>query len=1145
MMHSGSRVILRHIRQLTGTTVATHSTDKELLRRFAVHRDETAFALLVRRHGPLVFGVCRRVLHEEHDAEDVFQATFLILARKAGGRDWKESIGNWLYQVAYRLAVRLRRQAGRRQRHEQQAAPRHSSDPLAEITLREAQTALDEELNQLPQALRAPILLCCLEGETRDEAAQHLGWSVSTLKRRLERGRELLRVRLRRRGLTIPALLTGLTVAESTTAAVPITLITSTIQASAVWDSVTAGHATSAQSSLLVRAMLRSMWLRKVTTGLVIALASLGLSGVGAGLLLQKSSTSDDAQPKSGRAAVASPNPKPADSHGDPLPAGASVRLGSTRLRHTTGINSTAFALNGTVLIAAEDGGESRFWSASTGKEIRHLATGNPITVSPDGKTLASLQEKAVTLWDVATGQRLREFPREAGYVNGVHQAILFAPDGRTIGAISGEQSVAVWDVATGREKIHLPKHDKPIACIGFAADGKNVLTAVGTRSEDIVIRRWNAETTEELPTLRLPAPRGEIWLQPMVFSSDGNTIALEEAATASRKKGPVTNVFTEYRLRLVDVVSGRVIHRLDAEPEVVWSAGFSRNDQRVACQRMDGSVGVWNTATGASVFRNGGYPNNSRPDGTMTLAFTPDATILATGGDSGTIHLWDVAHGRERLPVSETHDGPVGFIVYAPDGKTVTTASPDHTIRLWDATTGRQRLLLTGHTAGVRFLALSPDGRTLASAGDDDTIRLWDYSSGKEVRSLKEKRQPRSSYTNYGVHGLVFSADGRTLTSWGEDQMLRVWDLVDGREASARKVRLQDVPDTVQSDSAESRSYARADWVHWCAFTADGKTLFLAYDKAVYVVDVDSGKEVFQLKTASPPSCLSLSPDGATLAMVGAKNTFCLFELATGKEVFKKTLQVSPHRAAFSADGRQIALARHSAPPAIIIVDVATGEETAKFDPKDANVDSLAFQPDGRALASGLSNGTTLLWSHAASLRRPKDTFNSTNADQLWTDLAGDDAVKARFAIWAMSEAPEQTLRLFRQRLRAAPAIDPKRIEGLIADLDDRQFARREAASRELKRLRVAADVALRAVLSKTSSAEMRQRVSAILAAPPRWLPGDPEALRRMRAVQVLGQIERREADSILEMLSQGEPAARETEVAKAALQRRHRPIN
>jgi RNA polymerase sigma factor (sigma-70 family) len=160
--------------------------------------------------------VCRRVLHEEHDAEDVFQATFLILARKAGARDWKESIGNWLYQVAYRLAVRLRRQAGRRQKHEQQAAPRHSADPLAEITLREAQTALDEELSLLPQALRAPILLCCLEGETRDEAAQHLGWSVSTLKRRLERARELLRVRLRRRGLTIPVLLTGLTVAGST-----------------------------------------------------------------------------------------------------------------------------------------------------------------------------------------------------------------------------------------------------------------------------------------------------------------------------------------------------------------------------------------------------------------------------------------------------------------------------------------------------------------------------------------------------------------------------------------------------------------------------------------------------------------------------------------------------------------------------------------------------------------------------------------------------------------------------------------------------------------------------------------------------------------------------------------------------------------
>src|SRR5262249_53550149 len=151
----------RHIRKLVAVNASDPSADPELLRRFAGERDEAAFAALVRRHGPLVLAVCRRVLHNEHDAEDAFQATFLILAKKAGSLHWHASIANWLYLVAYRVALRAKVEAVRRRARENSAANRPVADPLAEITLREAQAVLDEELARLPAKCRAPLLLCC------------------------------------------------------------------------------------------------------------------------------------------------------------------------------------------------------------------------------------------------------------------------------------------------------------------------------------------------------------------------------------------------------------------------------------------------------------------------------------------------------------------------------------------------------------------------------------------------------------------------------------------------------------------------------------------------------------------------------------------------------------------------------------------------------------------------------------------------------------------------------------------------------------------------------------------------------------------------------------------------------------------------
>src|SRR5262245_133744 len=193
--------------------------DDELLRRFALARDEAAFAELVRRHGTLVLGVARRVLGEHHAAEDVLQASFLLLARKAWRVRWRRSVAPWLHAAAYRLACEARRRRARQPVSiSQPAEVSTDAGPERPLLWQEVRCAVDEELARLSAPLRAPLVLCYLQGLTRDEAALRLGWTLATLKRRLERGRNLLRVRLTRRGVVLGAA-AGLLAADEALAA--------------------------------------------------------------------------------------------------------------------------------------------------------------------------------------------------------------------------------------------------------------------------------------------------------------------------------------------------------------------------------------------------------------------------------------------------------------------------------------------------------------------------------------------------------------------------------------------------------------------------------------------------------------------------------------------------------------------------------------------------------------------------------------------------------------------------------------------------------------------------------------------------------------------------------------------------------------
>jgi RNA polymerase sigma factor (sigma-70 family) len=195
------------------------ASDQELVRRFAQSRDEAAFRVIAERHGPMVHGVCRRALGCPHDAEDALQATFLIFAQRAGSIRKSTSLASWLHGVARRVTSELRRSQRRRLRRERGAAAARPANPADEVRWAEVKTGLDEELERLPAAYRDVLVLCYLEGQTRDEAAQRLGVDVGVVKGRLERGRKMLADRLRARGLTLSAGLLAVAVSPSTVSA--------------------------------------------------------------------------------------------------------------------------------------------------------------------------------------------------------------------------------------------------------------------------------------------------------------------------------------------------------------------------------------------------------------------------------------------------------------------------------------------------------------------------------------------------------------------------------------------------------------------------------------------------------------------------------------------------------------------------------------------------------------------------------------------------------------------------------------------------------------------------------------------------------------------------------------------------------------
>jgi RNA polymerase sigma factor (sigma-70 family) len=373
-------------------------SDSELVTRFVDQRDGDSFAALVHRHGALVLGVCRRVLGQEQDAEDVFQAVFLVLSRKAAALRDRGGVGPFLYGVAYRLALRARQSARKQQDRTRHQDPAPAGvDPLEDLSVREAHAVLDEELARLPERERGPLILCYLEGLTRDEAARQLGCPIGTLKSRLERGRTALQKRLAQRGLGLPTVLATLLLTRVPASGVSPALCEATTEAARAFAGQVSGSVVPAKSAALAGTMLRSALPGKFALAATVLLVIIAC-GFGAGHLTAPapdarpdgrvdtsanteevrlrstvSSTGERAGPVTpelppARLALAPPPTekrtevgKPADQEAKPEPEPLPTNV--------NGVAKVVHAEGGTLLVAHRDGEE--LFSVAAGAEIQ------------------------------------------------------------------------------------------------------------------------------------------------------------------------------------------------------------------------------------------------------------------------------------------------------------------------------------------------------------------------------------------------------------------------------------------------------------------------------------------------------------------------------------------------------------------------------------------------------------------------------------------------------------------------------------------------------------------------------------------------------------------------------------------------------
>jgi RNA polymerase sigma factor (sigma-70 family) len=631
-------------------------SDRELVERFLARQDEAVFEALVRRHGPMVYRVCWRVLQHSQDCEDAFQATFLLLAQKLRTVRNRDSLASWLHGVAHRVSLKARAQAAARRQHQRRIAVSEVVPP-DDITWKELRAVLDAELASLPESLRLPLILCYLEGRTQAEAAGQLGWSKSTLIRRLDEARAALGRRLTRRGMVWSAALSGVLLSDCVaSAALPRGLVGSTVTAAML---VTAGGAVtsvvSAKAAALTEGVVNAMFASKVKT-VAAMLLLVGAMSTGIWFLGTGGPAVQGQEPKQGSEDVKD-KPKP--------------EVKPVAVTEKAAINRLVWDAKGEIVV-----------TVGVTYEVAEVTDNNG-----QNPQKVLLPNSTIKLSDATTGELKRSLGEEKGIYIGnltlspdrktaVVTAIKFTgEDGKALGGSHGTEvrlmDVEKWELKRTVDADGLDAPVKPLVhAVAFSPDGKTL--AMGGTSPRVkggcFLKLWDVQKEKLIGGTKetKEADGGSGFpeaVTSLAFSPDGKLLA---AGCADGK------------LRLFDGRTGELTKVWDDDVARAWWVVFSPDGNTLVSQSQDKTVKVWDVQT-AKVLRT----LQGNKASVMAAAFSPDGKLFATGG---IVREDDKVTGGEVI--------------------------------LWDAQTGDLKHTLPGQTTPISTLSFSPDGKTLAIAG-------------------------------------------------------------------------------------------------------------------------------------------------------------------------------------------------------------------------------------------------------------------------------------------------------------------------------------------------------------------------------------------------------------------------------------------
>jgi RNA polymerase sigma factor (sigma-70 family) len=1182
--------VIRYLHAIAGSGSAEPS-DADLLAHFAAERDPAAFEALVRRHGPLVMGVCRRALGGGDDADDAFQATFLVFARKAQRVRNRESLGSWLHGVAHHLSQQLlHKKAIRRRREKPLGATAEgiamNADPAHQASLRELGAILDEELRRLPAACRAALVACHLEGLTTAEAAHQLGVPASTVKSRLTRGRELLRRRLSCRGVGLSTVALAVLLGEQSRVRAGAALIQTTVEAGMRF-AATGTAAVSIQAAALAGIGLRTTALGKVKL-VVVILAICGLVGLGATLPRSSAPAANELADETGKM------PAAAIQQNEPLPEGAVGRLGSTRLRHMGPAVFVGFLPDSKTLVSAGRDATIRLWDVATGKMLQRFDVGftksdaRPprigwrhgftVAMSADAKTVAAcwyqvvlpslLNEFAdtkeardlkydgpcVQRWDLATG---KELPPLVG-LDKPALAIAFSPDGRRLATSTFDGAVKVWNVATGME---LDRFGEGVDSLGreivnntcrdglmFTPDGSHLLITISDSSKRLTgMERWDIAAKKQVGQTSWDARTTRV---PQMFADEGNHLFLTTSG------GDILEQ---------EVATGLEVRKLPGQLPSINGLARSPDGKRFYSRmRGDPTILEWDVATGKELRRLAADARKGLPlqtDGNeiwhASLAVSPDGRLLATAGEGAVIRVYDLATGKETF-TDDDHVYPPNAVFFTPDNKALWTWSGDGAVHQWDATTGKAIHRVTVN-ADASVLAISADGVHFASQLDDGSVVLNELSTGKQLGQFGK--------TGLGNALLAFSTNGRKL-AFGNvaEENTAIFDVPPKGNANC-------VIGGVPKNKARPIKLINPTFL----LSPDGST-FVAHseENKLGIWETTRGRLLHQIDPILPSKMyfmhnyFAFSPNGRTLAAIKIQRaSVLLFETLTAKERCRPfeakpqqegvsqllnwghawpndeirgkslTTPSGNHRLAISPNGCLLACV-DDLDHTVVLWDVVQGKIASRLAVEPGSVRAVAFSPDSKRLATTGNDTTVLLWDVAkvAPLAVTVKRMDRGDLDQCWQELASADAAKAWKAICDLSAAQTDAVAWIGEKVQPAVPIDGKRAQELIGKLDDAQFKIRELAAAELFKLGEQVVPVIDKALAVNPALETVKRLETIrdkfIGVPP-----GGEKLRVLRAVEVLERIGTPEARHVLQALAAGAPSALVTKAAEAALKR------